>query len=90
MTTKSPLAKIFTDGACLGNPGPGGYAALIQLGGAEQEIVGGDPATTNNKMEMMAAIKALEALPSDVAAVLHSDSEYVIKGITQWLVGLEG
>src|SRR5918994_6389315 len=78
-------AIVFTDGACLGNPGPGGYAALILIGGNEQIISGGDPATTNNKMEMTAAIKALEALPSGLPALVHSDSQYVVKGIREWL-----
>ena len=80
-------AIIFTDGACLGNPGPGGYAALILIGGQEQIIVGHDPATTNNKMEMTAAIRALEALPQGLAATIHSDSQYVVKGIREWLPG---
>jgi ribonuclease HI len=88
MTTK-PITRaiVFTDGACLGNPGPGGYAALILLDGAEQIITGRDPATTNNKMEMTAAIKALEALPAGLSATVHSDSQYVIKGVTTWLPG---
>jgi ribonuclease HI len=74
-------AIIFTDGAsCLGNPGPGGYAAVITIAGAEQVIVGRDRPTTNNKMEMTAAIKALEAVPQDLPIVIHSDSQYVIKG----------
>lgn len=80
-------AIVFTDGACLGNPGPGGYAALILFEGREQIIVGRDPATTNNKMEMTAAIKALEALPRGLAATVHSDSQYVVKGIREWLPG---
>jgi ribonuclease HI len=80
-------AIVFTDGACLKNPGPGGYAALILIDGKEQIIVGRDPATTNNKMEMMAAIKALEALPHGLAATVHSDSQYVVKGIREWLPG---
>jgi len=87
MATKSPLAVIFTDGACIGNPGPGGYAALIKLAGGEHEIVGGDPKTTNNKMEMTAAIKALEAIPLGAKARLYSDSQYLIFGITKWLPG---
>ena len=80
-------AIIFTDGACLGNPGPGGYAAVVTIAGEEQVLVGGDKTTTNNKMEMMAAIKALEAVPHGFPIVLHSDSQYVIKGATQWLKG---
>lgn len=80
-------AIIFTDGACLGNPGPGGYAAVVTIAGQEQIIVGRDPATTNNKMEMTAAIKALEALPHGLTATVHSDSQYVVKGIREWLPG---
>jgi ribonuclease HI len=80
-------AIIFTDGACLGNPGPGGYAAVITIAGEEQIIVGRDPTTTNNKMEMTAAIKALEAVSKDLPVVIHSDSQYVIKGATEWLRG---
>ena len=80
-------AIIFTDGACLGNPGPGGYAAVITIAGEEQIIVGRDPTTTNNKMEMTAAIKALEAISKDLPIVIHSDSQYVIKGVTEWLRG---
>ncbi|MPR11448.1 ribonuclease HI [Microvirga tunisiensis] len=80
-------AVIFTDGACLGNPGPGGYAAVITIAGDEQIIVGRDRSTTNNKMEMTAAIKALEAVSKDLPIVIHSDSQYVIKGATEWLRG---
>jgi ribonuclease HI len=80
-------ATIFTDGACLGNPGPGGYAAVITISGEEQIIVGRDRSTTNNRMEMTAAIKALEAVPQDLPIVIHSDSQYVIKGATEWIRG---
>ncbi len=80
-------AIIFTDGACLGNPGPGGYAAVITIVGQEQVIVGRDRSTTNNKMEMTAAIKALEAVPQNLPIIIHSDSQYVIKGATEWLRG---
>jgi ribonuclease HI len=80
-------AIVFTDGACLGNPGPGGYAAVVTIAGQEQIIVGHDPSTTNNKMEMLAAIKALEAVPHSTPIIIHSDSQYVIKGATQWLRG---
>jgi ribonuclease HI len=80
-------AIIFTDGACLGNPGPGGYAAVITIACDEQIIVGRDRSTTNNKMEMTAAIKALEAVSKDLPIVIHSDSQYVIKGATEWLRG---
>jgi len=80
-------ALVYTDGGCIGNPGPGGYAALIVIGTEEQVIKGRDPSTTNNKMEMTAAIKALEALPAGLPAVVHSDSQYVVKGMTEWLPG---
>jgi len=80
-------AIIFTDGACLGNPGPGGYSAVVTIAGEEQIIVGRDRSTTNNKMEMTAAIKALEAVPQCLPIVIHSDSQYVIKGATEWLRG---
>jgi ribonuclease HI len=80
-------AIIFTDGACLGNPGPGGYAAVVTIAGQEQIITGRDRSTTNNKMEMTAAIKALEAVPPSLPITIHSDSQYVIKGATEWLRG---
>jgi ribonuclease HI len=80
-------AIIFTDGACLGNPGPGGYAAVITIAGEEQIIADRDQSTTNNKMEITAAIKALEAVSQDFSIVIHSDSQYVIKGATEWLRG---
>ena len=80
-------AIIFTDGACLGNPGPGGYAAVVTIAGQEQVITGRDRTTTNNKMEMTAAIRALEAVPQGLPIILHSDSQYVIKGATEWLRG---
>lgn len=78
---------IFTDGACKGNPGPGGWAALLRMGRHEKELSGGDPATTNNRMELTAAIKALEALIEPCAIRLHSDSKYVLDGITRWVHG---
>ncbi|WP_095012819.1 ribonuclease HI [Tsuneonella mangrovi] len=79
--------EIFTDGACKGNPGPGGWGAILRMGRHEKELSGGHSETTNNRMEMTAAIRALEALiePCDVA--LHSDSKYVIDGITKWVHG---
>ena len=79
--------EIFTDGACKGNPGPGGWGALLRVGRHEKEMSGGDPATTNNRMELTAAIKALEALIEPCAVVLHSDSKYVLDGITKWVHG---
>lgn len=76
---------IHTDGACLGNPGPGGWAALLRCGVREREISGGDPATTNNRMELLAAIMALEALNEPCDVILQTDSQYLRLGITQWL-----
>ena len=76
---------IFTDGACSGNPGPGGWGAVLMLGGREKEICGGEADTTNNRMELMAAIQALEALNKPCKLELHTDSQYVRNGITQWL-----
>ncbi|ANY21311.1 Ribonuclease HI [Tsuneonella dongtanensis] len=79
--------EIFTDGACKGNPGPGGWGALLRMGRHEKELSGSDPATTNNRMEMTAAIRALEALIEPCQIVLHSDSKYVLDGITKWVHG---
>jgi ribonuclease HI len=76
---------IHTDGACLGNPGPGGWAALLRYGAHEREIVGAEPDTTNNRMELMAAISALESLTEGCAIDLHTDSQYVRQGITEWM-----
>ena len=76
---------IFTDGACSGNPGPGGWGAVLRFGGREKEICGGEADTTNNRMELMAAIQALEALNKPCKLELHTDSQYVRNGITQWL-----
>src|SRR3712207_2390388 len=84
---KANRAVVYTDGACIGNPGPGGYVALIVSDGVEEIVSGRETDTTNNRMELTAAIRALEALPSGVAAVIYSDSQYVIKGITEWLPG---
>ena len=79
--------KIWTDGACSGNPGPGGFGAILQFGEREKELSGGEPATTNNRMELMAAIVALEALTRPCAVDLHTDSQYVRNGVTQWIAG---
>ncbi|AWK85850.1 ribonuclease HI [Azospirillum thermophilum] len=78
---------IFTDGACSGNPGPGGWGAILRYGTVEKELYGGEPQTTNNRMELMAAIQALEALKRPVTVRLYTDSEYVKNGITQWIHG---
>lgn len=79
--------QVHTDGACLGNPGPGGWAALLCWRGVERELAGGEPATTNNRMELMAAIAALEALKEPCEVVLTTDSQYVRQGITEWMPG---
>ncbi|HEY7805678.1 MAG TPA: ribonuclease HI [Croceibacterium sp.] len=79
--------EIFTDGACKGNPGPGGWGALLRMGRHEKELAGSDPATTNNRMEMTAVIRALEALIEPCEILLHSDSRYVIDGMTKWIHG---
>ena len=75
--------EIFTDGACTGNPGPGGYGVILRYGTAEKELSGGEPATTNNRMELMAAITGLQALREPCRVTLYSDSQYVVNGITK-------
>jgi ribonuclease HI len=80
----SPV-EIFTDGACSGNPGPGGWGAILRSGEHEKEICGGERMTTNNRMELMAAIKALEALKKPNTVMLYTDSRYVMDGLTKWL-----
>jgi ribonuclease HI len=83
-----PTVEIFTDGACRGNPGPGGWAALLRSsGGREREISGGESPTTNNRMELTAAIEALNALNRPCRVELHSDSQYLRDGITRWIHG---
>lgn len=77
--------EIFTDGACKGNPGPGGWGALLRHGEVEKEMWGGEANTTNNRMELQAAICALEALKRETSVILTTDSQYVRKGITQWI-----
>ncbi len=79
------VVDIFTDGACSGNPGPGGWGVLLRYDGHEKELHGGEAATTNNRMELMAAIMALESLKRSAKARLHTDSQYVKKGITEWI-----
>jgi len=78
---------IYTDGACSGNPGPGGWGAVLIANGHERELSGGEPQTTNNRMEIMAAIAALEALTRPCSVDLHTDSQYVRQGITEWMRG---
>ena len=80
-----PVVTVFTDGACRGNPGPGGWGALLQAGATEKELWGGEANTTNNRMELTAVIRALEALKRPVAVRIHTDSQYVQKGISQWI-----
>lgn len=81
------IIEIFTDGACTGNPGPGGWGAVIRYGSEEETLSGGDPQTTNNRMEMLAAIKALEHVPEGSKVILTTDSQYIKNGITQWIHG---
>lgn len=78
---------IYTDGACSGNPGPGGWGVVLQWNGTEKELHGSDPQTTNNRMELMAAIQALEALNRPSQVQLHTDSTYLLNGITKWVAG---
>ncbi len=77
--------EIHTDGSCLGNPGPGGWAAVLRYQGRERELSGGEALTTNNRMELMGAIMALEAVSEPCRIVLHTDSQYVRQGITEWM-----
>lgn len=83
----SEIVDIYTDGACSGNPGPGGWGALLRADGKEKELSGYDPATTNNRMELLAVIEALRALKRPVTARVHTDSQYVQKGICEWIHG---
>ncbi len=83
--TKKPRVKIYTDGACSGNPGPGGWGALLQFGKYEQELSGAERKTTNNRMEITAAVMAVRALKEPCQIDLYTDSEYLKKGITEWI-----
>jgi ribonuclease HI len=85
MSAVRKQVEVHTDGACLGNPGPGGWAALLRWGGIERELAGGEADTTNNRMELMAAIAALEALREPCTVILTTDSQYVRQGILDWL-----
>ncbi|QPJ61783.1 MAG: ribonuclease HI [Candidatus Nitronauta litoralis] len=87
MTTPAEKIEIFTDGACKGNPGPGGYGCLIRQNGQTRELKGAEPNTTNNIMELTAAIVALEDLKEPSEVDLTTDSQYLVKGITEWLPG---
>ena len=82
-----PEVEIFTDGACSGNPGPGGWGTILRMGEKERELSGGEPATTNNRMELMAAIAGLEALQRPCRVRLTTDSKYVLDGATKWIKG---
>lgn len=83
--SKDEVVEIYTDGACRGNPGPGGWGAILRYQGREKEIYGAEPRTTNNRMELMAAIRALETLKRPCRVVVSTDSQYLMKGITEWL-----
>jgi len=83
----SQIVNIYTDGACKGNPGPGGWGALLKYGDISKEMFGGELGTTNNRMELMAAIMALEALSRPCKIILTTDSEYVRKGVLEWMEG---
>ncbi len=85
MTAASQPVEIFTDGACSGNPGPGGWAALLRYGDRERMVSGAEPDTTNNRMEMLAAIRALETLTRPSRVHLSTDSQYLQRGVTEWL-----
>ena len=79
--------ELYTDGACSGNPGPGGWGCILRFKGTEKELCGGEPGTTNNRMEMMAVIQGLSALKRPCAIAVYTDSQYVQKGITEWIWG---
>ncbi|MGX5735533.1 ribonuclease HI [Bosea thiooxidans] len=83
----SDTVEVWTDGACSGNPGPGGWGAILTYNGVEKELSGGEQLTTNNRMELMAAIAALEALKRPCTVALHTDSQYLRQGITGWIHG---
>ncbi len=87
MDKRMDTIQIYTDGACKGNPGPGGWGALLVAGANEKELYGGQANTTNNRMELMAVIEALAALKRPCHVVIHTDSQYVLKGITEWMPG---
>jgi ribonuclease HI len=84
-SAEDDVVEIFTDGACSGNPGPGGWGAVLRYRGRERELAGGEPQTTNNRMELMAAIQALETLKRPCQVRLHTDSQYLRTGITAWI-----
>ena len=87
MTPSSSTVELFTDGACSGNPGPGGWGAILRWRDTERELFGGEPATTNNRMELLAVIEGLRALKKPCRVAVYTDSQYGQKGMTQWLEG---
>ena len=87
MATESQLVEIFTDGACRGNPGPGGWGVVLRYGAHEKEMCGGERETTNNRMDLTAVIRGLEAMKRPITAKVYSDSQYVLKGISEWIHG---
>ena len=87
LSSELPRVEIATDGACKGNPGPGGWGAVLRYGSVEKDMSGGEPLTTNNRMELMAAIRALDALKRPSHVKLSTDSRYVMDGLTKWLKG---
>ena len=86
-SSKSNIVELFTDGACSGNPGPGGWGALLRYKGTEKELSGAEPDTTNNRMELMAAIEGLRAIKRTCPVTLYTDSKYVLQGVTEWMDG---
>lgn len=84
-TDSDTVVELFTDGSCSGNPGPGGWGVLMRCGGTEKELTGGERQTTNNRMELRAAIEGLNALEANTRVRLHTDSQYVKNGITEWI-----
>ena len=87
MTPSSSTVELFTDGACSGNPGPGGWGVILRWRDTERELFGGEPSTTNNRMELLAVIEGLRALKKPCRVDVYTDSQYVQKGMTQWLEG---
>lgn len=87
MSSSKPNVEAFTDGACSGNPGPGGWGVLLRTGRHEKELSGGEPETTNQRMELRAAIEALKALKKNCHITIYSDSKYVVLGMTEWIHG---
>jgi ribonuclease HI len=84
---QKPIVEAFTDGACSGNPGPGGWGVLLRMGKHEKELCGGEQQTTNQRMELQAAVEALDALSKPCRITIHSDSKYVVQGMSEWIHG---